>query len=119
MPEEPIPREDVIYHHAIRVLHAGFLVAAVLLVAGVAWSLVERRPLDERVISFADLPSAISDGDPSAVIDLGILALMITPVVLVIVIARDFYELGERRYTIASLLVLAVLTTSIVISLFR
>jgi hypothetical protein len=35
------------------------------------------------------------------------------------VITRNFYDLRERRFAIASLLVLAILVTSIVISLLR
>jgi uncharacterized membrane protein len=119
MTELHIPREDAIYLNAIRVLRAGFLVSAALLVTGIAWSIVERHSLGVRVLPFRDVPGALADGNPSAIIDLGILAMMVTPVVLVFVIAWNFYDLRERRFAIASLLVLAVLVTSIVISLLR
>jgi uncharacterized membrane protein len=119
MTDQPIPREDTIYHRAIQVLHAGFAVSAVLLIVGIAWSLVERQALADRVLEFGDIAGALADGDPAAVIDLGILAMMITPVILVLVIAWEFYSLRERRFALASLLVLAVLATSIAISLFR
>lgn len=119
MSESPIPREDAIYDRAIQVLRGGFAVSATLLVAGIAWSIMERRAPDERVIAFRDLPGAIRDGDPTSIIDLGILAMMVTPVVLTLVIAWDFFKLGERRFAVASLLVLAVLITSITISLLR
>lgn len=119
MSEPSIPREDVIYDRAIQVLRIGFAVSAVLLVAGIAWSIAERRTPDERVLEFGKIPGAIRDGDPTSIIDLGILAMMLTPVVLVIVIAREFFALGERRFAVASLLVLAVLAASITISLFK
>lgn len=119
MSEQPIPREDVIYDRAIQVLRVGFAISAVLLVAGIAWSITERRAPDERVLEFRKLPGAIRDGDPTSIIDLGILAMMLTPVVLVIVIGWELYALRERRFAIASLLVLAVLVASIIISLFK
>jgi uncharacterized membrane protein len=101
MTDGHIPREDAIYHNAIRVLRGGFLVSAALLVAGIAWSIVEREALGTRVLPFQEVPRALADGDPSAVIDLGILAMMVTPVVLVLVIAWSFYDLRERRFAIA------------------
>ena len=119
MSEPTIPREDVIYDRAIQVLRIGFAVSAALLVAGIAWSIAERRTPDERVLEFRKLPGAIRDGDPTSIIDLGIVAMMLTPVVLVIVIAWDFYALRERRFAVASLLVLAVLVASSTISLLK
>ncbi len=119
MTDPPIPQEDEIYHRAIKVLRAGFAVSAVLMLIGIAWSLVERRAPDERVLAFRDLPSALRDGDPTSVIDLGIIAMLSTPVVLVLIIAWEFYKLNERRFAIASLMVLAVLAISIMISLLR
>jgi len=119
MTEPPIPREDAIFDRAIQVLRAGFAASAVLLIGGIIWSLAERRGFDERVLPFRDLPGAIADGDPTAIIDLGILAMMLTPVVLTLVIAWEFSKLGERRFAVSSLLVLGVLIISIAISLFR
>ena len=119
MTDQPIPREDIIYERSIQVLRIGFLASAALLVVGIAWSIAERRAPDERVLAFRDIPGAIRDGDPTAIVDLGILAMMITPVVLVLVIAWEMNALRERRFAIASLLVLAVLVTSITISLLK
>lgn len=119
MSDQPIPREDILFDRAIQVLRIGFAVSAVLLVAGIAWSVAERRALDERVLAFDALPRAIRDGDPTSIIDLGIIAMMATPVALTLVIALEFRKLGERRFAIASLMVLAVLVASITISLLR
>lgn len=119
MSEQPIPSEEIIYHRAIQVLRAGFAVSGILLIIGIVWSVAERRAPDERVLAFRDLPAAIRDGDPTSVIDLGIIAMLVTPVILVLLVAWDFYKLNERRFAVASLLVLAVLATSITISLLR
>ncbi len=119
MAEQSIPREDIIYDRSIQVLRIGFAVSAVLLVIGIAWSIVDRRAPDERVLAFREIPDAIRDGDPTAIVDLGILAMMITPVALVIAIAWELNVLRERRFIIASLLVLTVLIASIIISLLK
>lgn len=119
MAEPHIPREDLAYHSAVKVLRWGFVVSAVMLALGVAWSLVDRHPLATEVLSFQDIPSALADGNPSALIDLGILAMMLTPVVTVLVIALGFSRLGERKFVSLSLGVLAILATSIIISVLR
>ena len=119
MNEPPTPSEGVIFDRAIQVLRAGFAASAVLLIGGIIWSLVERRAFDERVLPFRDLPGATTGAAPTAIIDLGILVMMLTPVVLTLVIAWEFSKLGERRFAVSSLLVLGVLIISIAISLFR
>ena len=54
-----------------------------------------------------------------AVIDLAILWFMLTPVATVIVVAVSFWRLGDRRYALCSLVVLAILGTSIALALNR
>lgn len=119
MTEQQIPREDLIYHSAAKVLRYGFLISAVTLVLGAAWSIVDRHPLSTDVLPFQDIPGALADGNPSSLIDLGILLMMLTPVATVLVIAVDFFRLGERKFVTLSLGVLAILITSIVISLLK
>jgi uncharacterized membrane protein len=61
----------------------------------------------------------LADGNPSALIDLGILCMMLTPVLTVLVIALNFSRLGERKFVTLSFGVLAILITSIAIALLR
>jgi len=117
--EQHIPREDIAYHSAARVLRFGFVISAAILALGAAWSIVDRHPLSTEVLPFVEIPGALADGNPSALIDLGILAMMLTPVITVLAIALSFSRLGERKFVSLSLGVLAILTTSIVISLLR
>jgi uncharacterized membrane protein len=119
MTEHEIPREDAIYQSAVQVLRGGFALSAVVLVIGAAWSLVDRHPLATEVLPFQEIPGALADGNPSAVIDLGILVMMLTPVLTVLVIAMNFSRLGERKFVTLSLGVLAILVTSIAISVLR
>ncbi len=55
----------------------------------------------------------------SAIVSLAILAMMVTPVVAVLVVARGFQEIGDRRYARISFVVLLVLAASIASSLLR
>lgn len=119
MTEHEIPREDIIYQSAIKVLRAGFALSAIVIALGAAWSIADRHPLATEVLPFQDIPGALADGNASALIDLGILLMMLTPVVTVLVIALSFSRLGERKFVSLSLGVLAVLITSITISLLR
>jgi uncharacterized membrane protein len=119
MTEHQIPREDAIYQSTVQVLRAGFALSAIVLVLGAAWSIFDRHPLSTEVLPFRDIPGALADGNPSAVIDLGILIMMLTPVLAVVVIALNFSRLGERKFVSLSLGVLAILVTSIAISLLK
>lgn len=119
MTEQHIPREDTAYHDAVKVLRWGFFLSAAILVLGVVWSIIDRHPLSAEVLPFQEIPRALADGNPSGLIDLGILAMLLTPVVTVLVIALSFSRLGERKFASLSLGVLAILATSIVISLLR
>lgn len=119
MTEQHIPREDAIFQSAIKVLRYGFFVSAGILAIGVAWSLIDRHPLSTEVLPFQEIPGAIADGNPSGLIDLGILFMMLTPVMTVLVIALSFSRLGEKKFVTLTLGVLAILATSIAISLLR
>jgi uncharacterized membrane protein len=119
MVEHEIPREDAIYDSAIQVLRGGFALSAIMLALGAAWSIADRHPLSAEVLPFQEIPGALADGNPSALIDLGILCMMLTPVLTVLVIALNFSRLGEKKFVSLSLAVLAILVTSIIISVLR
>ncbi len=112
-------REEIVYVDAIRSLRYGFFVAAGLFIIGIVWSLIERQTLSSTVLPFREIPGELRDGNPAAVIDLSILALMIVPVITVITIAVNFFRLGERRYALFSTLVLIILFISITMSALR
>jgi uncharacterized membrane protein len=59
------------------------------------------------------------DGKAAGIIDLAILALMITPLATVITVAAGFFRAGDRRYGWLSVLVLGILGISVVLSLLR
>jgi uncharacterized membrane protein len=102
-----------------RLLQAGVLLAAAVVLAGGILYLFARagqpsnyrvfvaRPL--RVRHPAEMLRGVAHGNASAVIDLGILLLVATPVCRVIFAFIAFVREGDRLYIVVTAIVLAVL----------
>jgi uncharacterized membrane protein len=110
---------ETVYQRAILSLRIGFAVASITMLGGLLWSLAERQELDHQARPIVNLPRALLGGNPSALIDCAILIVMLTPVVTVLLVAEAFLRTGERRYSLLSVVVLGILTTSISISVLR
>jgi uncharacterized membrane protein len=108
-----------VYASTVSTLRYGFLLAAGLFAAGVIWSLIAQEELASEVMPVQDIPDALADGSPMAVIDLAFLALMMTPVVTVLRVSMAFFSLGDRRFGAASLVVLGILGTGVALALAR
>ncbi len=108
-----------LYAAAMSVLTWGFRIGAALLAVGVLLALALGEPLDREADTFTRVIPAILNGRAAGIVDLAILWLMVTPVATVIVVAAGFLRLGDRRYALVCLLVLAVLAFSIALSLRR
>ncbi len=106
-----------LYAAAGATLTWGFRVGAALLAAGIVLALARREPLNREANPFSDVLPAVLDGRAAGVVDLAILWLMVVPVGAVVVVAGGFFRLGDRRYALLSLLVLAVLGVSIALAL--
>jgi uncharacterized membrane protein len=108
---------DPIYRSAGLVLTWGFRVAATLLGGGLLLAAIQGDDLSEEAEPIPEIVDLLLDGKSSALVDLAIVAMVLTPVAAVIAIALGFYRIADRRYTAASLFVLAVLGISIVVSM--
>jgi uncharacterized membrane protein len=108
---------DPIYRSAGLVLTWGFRVAATLLSGGLLLAAIQGDDLSEEAEPIPEIVDLLLDGKSSALVDLAIVAMVLTPVAAVIAIALGFYRIADRRYTAASLFVLAVLGISIVVSM--
>ena len=106
-----------LYALAVATLTWGFRTGAALLAAGIVLALARREPLNREANPFSDVLPAVLDGRAAGVVDLAILWLMVVPVGAVVVVAGGFFRLGDRRYALLSLLVLAVLGVSIALAL--
>jgi hypothetical protein len=97
----------------------GFRLGAALLTIGMIVALVKGEPIGLEADPIGDVLGAVRAGYASGIIDLAILWFMATPVVTVFVVALSFWRLGDRRYALLSLVVLAILGVSITLALSR
>jgi hypothetical protein len=119
---QPVSRPDDLasLSRAVMVLLTwGFRVGAALLALGIVLSLITRDPLNPVATPFADILPTIRAGRAAGVVDLAILWLMTVPVGAVVLLVVGFSRLGDRRYALISLFVLAVLGVSIALALAR
>ena len=112
-------RLEPLYDAAIKTLYWGFRLGAALLAFGVVVALVKHEPLGTEADPIPDVIAMVRAGYASGVIDLAILWFMLTPVATVIVVAASFWRLGDRRYALLCLIVLAILAASVALALNR
>jgi uncharacterized membrane protein len=108
-----------LYDSAIRVLTWGFRVGAALLALGIVVALLRREPLNHEADPIDEVFAQVRAGNAAGIIDLAILWLMLVPVATVVVVAASFWRLGDRRYAVLSLVVLAILGFSIALAVNR
>ena len=108
-----------LYDAAVKTLFWGFRLGAALLALGIVVALVKREPLGHEADPIPDVIAMVRAGYASGIIDLAILWFMLTPVATVIVVAASFWRLGDRRYALLSLIVLAILGVSVALALNR
>ena len=108
-----------LYDAAVRTFVWGFRLGAALLTLGVLMALIKREPLGHEADPVGSVLAAIRAGYAAGIIDLAILWFMLTPVATVIVVGVSFWRLGDRRYALLSLVVLAILGVSIALALNR
>lgn len=108
---------DPIYRSAGVVLTWGFRIAAALLAGGLLLAAIQGDDLSNAAEPIPEIVDHLLDGESSALVDLAIVAMVLTPVAAVMAIALGFYRIADRRYTLASVFVLAVLGISIVVSM--
>jgi uncharacterized membrane protein len=118
--------EDIV----ARILMAGVLVSAAIIVVGLALlapsgtgkRVLLGQLLSEHVVYVADMPHSlravaggVARGRPVAVVFLGLLLLIFTPILRVVGAGVYFAVAGERRYALVAFLVLVLLLLGFVL----
>lgn len=115
-------KKDITYNWIGNILFAGSLCAALLLVLGLGLMWIRGLSADQvgnvAQSSFSDFLSALLKGNPVAVINLGILAMMLTPFLRVMAAILSFLRERDYRYVIISLGVAVILLFTIIPSFF-
>jgi uncharacterized membrane protein len=105
------------------VLVAGVVISALLIAAGflasfvVGWtaSLVGAQASDQATTDFSGLLARLTDLQPLAITQLGLLALVATPVIRVAASVLAFAAQHDRLYVAVSAIVLVLLLLSLVV----
>ena len=115
-------KKDVTYIWISHVLFAGSLSAAALLALGLVLMWIKGSSQDQLVnlvrSSFSNLFSALLRGEPVAVINLGILAMMLTPFLRVAAAVISFLLEKDYRYAAIGTGVTMILLLTILPSFF-
>lgn len=102
--------------HAIAmVLRWGAYLSAAVLALGLAWVMgTPERPLQiGPPIPLRLLVGELASGNPYALIQVGLLLLLLTPLARVLAAAVSFGRAGERGYALVSLVVLGLILLSL------
>jgi uncharacterized membrane protein len=99
------------------ILLAGIVIAISCMVSGLTWLIISGKPFATSVINPLDIPGAIIGGDPNALIDLGIVALIATPFVRVLAVFAMALSDRDRQFTLISATVVGLILLAVLIGL--
>ena len=112
---EAHPNDALLYRSIIRVLSVGFWVALALIAAGLLLAAARGESIGTEVAALRDLPDAVVNLESQAIVDLGLLTLLVSPLAYVCVALLVFLRGGERRLAgVAAVLLVLVIGTMIV-----
>jgi uncharacterized membrane protein len=99
-------------------LRAGVGVSAALLVAGLLTGGATSAPAIITPAAIGDIPSEIATFHGAAMLHLGLLLLMLTPIARVIVVVANFTKRKELSFAMISIGVLLLLITTVITGLW-
>lgn len=102
---------------ASTVLTWGFIISAVLVVAGLALTLARGDELHTSLESIPKLLDEVARGRGAGMVGLGILAMVATPAASTLAVILVSARAGDRRYALITTAVLVILAVSAAISL--
>ncbi len=105
--------EEHLDRNVSMVLRAGMLLSVAVMAVGLLLYILFPGPVDS--IPLDRLPEEVINGSPVAIISLGILLLIVTPLARVVAAALVFAVNREPRFVLASLAVLAAIALAIVL----
>ncbi|MGH7909566.1 MAG: DUF1634 domain-containing protein [Candidatus Acidiferrales bacterium] len=106
------------YSWVAAVLRWGSYGSAALMLVGVVLALFDSGvPIQVGpAMPLASLPQQLSYFNPYAIMQLGVLLLLLTPIARLVVTAFSFWLEGEPRYSLVSLTVLLIILASLLLS---
>jgi uncharacterized membrane protein len=109
--------EDATYARVGSTLLYGLLVSVTVMVAGLVFDGIKGQAVSGHVLTLDRVIPHLVSGDPSAVLDTGILLLFATPLAAVIVALVEFLRVGDRAFAGITLAVGVLLCAGFVVAL--
>jgi uncharacterized membrane protein len=106
-----------LYRAIVRVLNGGFLLSIGLILFGLAVAIVRLQQIDSQSDPLRDVLPAAVRLDPQAIIELGILTMIATPVAYVVVSLVTFIRQRDAFFVAVCTVLLAIIGGSIGIAL--
>lgn len=103
--------------HVGTTLLYGLLLSITVMLAGLLYSLARGTSVSGHVLPLDRMPDQLASGNPSAVLDLGILLLFATPLAAVVVALLDFLRTRDRPFAAIAVLLLALLVVGVLVAL--
>lgn len=121
--KEPQKKNDL-EENARWLLLIGVVSSVLVMVIGIVVFIINPgthsiTQLQADALNIGDLPSTLAIGDPVAIIDLGILMLIATPVLRVMIVTGTLMKKGEWDFVALGIFVLLVLFTSFILASIR
>ncbi|MBI2854843.1 MAG: DUF1634 domain-containing protein [Chloroflexi bacterium] len=108
-------RNDVrLYAWLRQAFLTGLVSSFVLTIIGFIWISLQGAPVRDG-IAFGGVLSSLLHGEPAALVSLGILALLLTPIIAVIICAVYFIIRRELTYAAMALVILCILSLGVVL----
>jgi uncharacterized membrane protein len=101
-----------------RILDLGFFIGVGVILLGVLLTFANGDNLPDDVTALADLPSSVADLNDTAIIDLGIVLLLLTPLSYVVAALTTFLRQGDRLFIGVCLLLIALIGLSVGLAVF-
>lgn len=100
-----------------RVLKTGLYSSLAITVLGLVLVTMQHIPTEAvKALPFGDLLSYLLRGNGTAVLDFGLVLLMLTPVARVVAAVYGYIREGDRRFALISFVVLVVLSISFIVA---
>lgn len=114
--EDPV--QTHLYRIIERILDIGFYISIGIILLGTILTFASGDDLPDTVVTLNDLPSEIAEPEPSALIDLGIVVLLLTPLSYVIAALVTFLRQHDRLFIGVCLLLIALIGLSVGLAVF-
>jgi uncharacterized membrane protein len=121
-PPGQIQHEDPVQTHLYRIieriLDIGFFIGIGIILLGTILTFAKGDDLPDDVVSLNNLPGEVADLEPTALIDLGLVLLLLTPLSYVVAALITFLRQRDRMFIGVCLLLIALIGLSVGLAVF-